>query len=125
MNLYQANELPDVNGLRDAIDVQWSAETTVSIAITIIPAHLVSAEVYLLVGISGDEPVRVLFLPESGPPEVKHLRVTLNQILHRLEEAAKLVKKPDDSDEWSVVSVAGSLESRRGANSADGEEPLT
>ena len=63
-----------------------------TVNITVFPAHLASAIIYLLPGKDGDDFVRVLFLPDiasggQGAPEVKSLRVTLNQILAELEEA--------------------------------------
>lgn len=54
------------------------------VAITAIPAHLASGSFFLLVGKSGDDLTRMLFLPKKGPPEIKDLRVTLNQILDEL-----------------------------------------
>ena len=54
------------------------------VAITAVPAHLASGAVYLLAGKSEDDLTRVLFLPKKGPPKIKCLRVTLNQILDEL-----------------------------------------
>ena len=91
VNLYQAIDLPHKNGLRDPIDFRRGPKLTIEVQITAFPTHLASAEVYLLVGKDGDDRARMLFLPRKGPPEIKHLRVTLNQILHKLEEAARAV----------------------------------
>lgn len=60
--MYRANDTPDANGLRDAINVQHTPETN-SIAITAFPAHLVDAKTYLLANRSEDDLVRLLFLP--------------------------------------------------------------
>ena len=65
-----------------------------TVNITVFPAHLASARMYLLPGKDGDDFVRVLFLPDiasggRGAPEVKSLRVTLNQILAELKEAGR------------------------------------
>ena len=106
VTLYRANDLPDANGLRDS----FSLPTTVSVAITAFPIHLTDAKIHLLAGKNGDDLVRVLFLPRRGPPEVKHLRVTLNQILAKLEESAiavysydRLETEDSDLDESSDV----------------------
>ena len=63
--------------------------------ITVFPNHLASADMVLLSSEDGDDFVRILFLPDtdrenSGPPEIKFLRVTLNQILAKLEETARV-----------------------------------
>ena len=63
--------------------------------ITAFPNHLASADMFLLSDKDGDDFVRILFLPNtnrdnSGPPEIKFLRVTLNQILAKLDEKAKI-----------------------------------
>ena len=66
--------------------------------ITVFPNHLASASMSLLSGKDGDDFVRILFLPDTdqeypGPPEVKFLRVTLNQILAKLEEPGTKVTR--------------------------------
>ena len=68
------------------------------INITVFPNHLASASMFLLSSKDGDDFVRILFLPDtdrgsSGPPEIKYLRVTLNQILAKFEEP-ETVGKP-------------------------------
>lgn len=87
VNIYQAIGRPG-DGLRDALNCHYVADLTIATAITVFPSHLASAKPYLLAGKDGDDLARMLFLPETGPPEIKDLRVTLNQILARLEEAA-------------------------------------
>ena len=69
-----------------------------AVNITVIPNHLASASMLLLSGKDGDDFVRILFLPDTdqenpGPPEVKYLRVTLNQILAKLEEPGTVVTR--------------------------------
>lgn len=91
VNLYQAINRPLRNGLRDSTYTWLPAESTISVAITALPTHLASAEVRLLAGNNWDNLVQILFLPKKGPPEVKNLRVTLNQILDKLEEATRSV----------------------------------
>lgn len=88
VDLFQADERTHPNGLRDG---SFRYSCTTKVKITALPSHLFSADLYLLVGKSADDLVRVLFLPEtgSGPPEIKHLRVTMNQILAKLEEVAR------------------------------------
>lgn len=88
VDLIQINERTHPNGLRDG---SFRYSCTTKVKITALPSHLSFADLYLLVGKSADDLVRVLFLPETGrgPPEIKHLRVTMNQILARLEEVAR------------------------------------
>lgn len=90
VNLYQAIDRPSRDGLRDSC-ICLPAESTISVGITALPTHLASGKVCLLAGNNRDDLVRILFLPTKGPLEVKDLRVTLNQILDKLEEAAKSV----------------------------------
>ena len=56
----------------------------IEVLIMVIPAYLTSRAFYLLVSKSGDDLTYMLFLPKKGPPEIKYLRVTLNQILDEL-----------------------------------------
>ena len=91
IQLYQAIDPPHKDDLRDSLSFQRPAEQTIAVNITAFPSHLVFARPYLLVGKSGDDLVRVLFLPAKGPPEIKHLRVTMNQILAELEVVAKAI----------------------------------
>ena len=92
LSLYQAIDHPRRDSLRDSVYTWQPAESTISVSITALPTHLASAAAHLLVCNNRDDPVRILFLPEKGPPEVKELRVTLNQMLERLEEAARLMQ---------------------------------
>ena len=94
IHLHQAIDRPHRNGLYDSLDTLRKPEHTITVNITVIPAHLVLADIYLLVGESGDGKIRILFLPTKGPPEIKHLRVTMNQILAKMEEIARAIE-PD------------------------------
>ena len=81
------------------------------VAITAVPAHLASGAVYLLAGRSGDDLTRMLFLPKKGPPEIKNLRVTLNQILDEL--AAEVTR----NIRWEMEAVRDSIRrSQEGRN---------
>ncbi|KAF6222440.1 hypothetical protein HO133_001526 [Letharia lupina] len=68
------------------------AKHTIAVAITAFPIHVALATVHLQAGETGDDLVRILFLPyllPKGPPVIKNHRVTLNQILTKLEKAAR------------------------------------
>ncbi|KAK0506980.1 hypothetical protein JMJ35_010680 [Cladonia borealis] len=82
--LYQALDQVDRFGFRHSANKFHPSGNTIEVAITAIPAHLAPGVVYLLVGKSGDDLTRMLLLPKKGPPEIKDLRVTLNQILDEL-----------------------------------------
>ena len=84
VNIYQSINYIDSSGLRGLARIDARSEFANPVAITAVPAHLASAAVCLLVGKSRDDLTRMLFLPEKGPPEIKDLRVTLNQILDEL-----------------------------------------
>ena len=107
---------------------RWKETFLGQVYITVFPAHLASARVYLLPGKDGDDFIRVLFLPDTasggpGPPEVKFLRVTLNQILEKLEESKRVkdykadgdsvgdmggAEKDANEDSWETASDSGS-----------------
>ena len=89
VKLYQALDQENEPGIRDSADVHRSSERTISVTITAIPAHLASGAVHLLVGKSGDDLTRILFLPRTRPPEIKYLRVTLNHMLDELATRSK------------------------------------
>lgn len=132
VKMYQAIDRPR-NGFRDALNYHYVAEYTIATAITVFPSHLASAKTYLLAGKDGIDLARVLFLPETGPPEIKDLCVALNQILARLEEAARSVKVPSmfyggsevGSDEESSDEESSDVESERAAMSAEEDESGT
>ena len=85
VKLYQAPDQVDSTGFRRSAQRYVTPKQTVSVAITALPAYLAHAKaVYLLAGKSGDDLTRLLVLPRGGSPEVKYLRVTLNQILDEL-----------------------------------------
>ena len=94
VTLDQAIDRTHRNGLRDCFDDRSQPEHRISIRITTFPNHLANTTPYLLLGKDEDDFVRVLFLPwkEGSPPEIKQLRVTMNQILAKLEEAARAVE---------------------------------
>ena len=89
IQLRQAIDLLHKNGFRDDCDVKRAPEYKIAVNIAPLPSHLVSAEFYLLVKEQSGDTVRILFLPNEGPPELKHLSVTMDQILAKLDEAAK------------------------------------
>ena len=91
VKLYQALDHVRRSGLRDSARRGYLLEYRISVTITAIPAHLASGAVYLLVGKTGDDLTRMLFLPENGPPEIKDLRVTLNQMLNELAKRSREV----------------------------------
>lgn len=92
VSLYQAIDRPHRDGFHDSCGLWLGADYTIAAAITAFPTHLAVAIVYLLADKTGDDLARMLFLPAKGPPEIKYLRVTLNQILAKLEEAARAVE---------------------------------
>ena len=94
VTLYQAIERTYQDGLRDSLDFRLDPQHIIAVHITALPSHLARSSVYLLVGKDEDDFVRILFLPwiGAGLPEIKHLRVTMKQILAKLEEAAKAVE---------------------------------
>lgn len=134
VDLYQALERTHRDGLRDW--PKFMRNSKLAVKITAFPSHLTSARVCLLAGKSGDDLVRVLFLPQlgKGPPKIKHLRVTLNQILAKMEEVVRAVESNlrehwpgffDPSDEESSVSESEEsrkVESEEVAMSADEDE---
>lgn len=136
VDLYQAFERSGRNGLHDSLYAYEAPEFTIAAKITAFPAHLAPAYVCLLVGKCADDLVRVLFFPYSGkgPPEIKHLRVTLNQILAKMEDAARAVelKMRDRRYDWYQWSEGESsvleweenneVESEEVAMSADEDE---
>ena len=103
--LFQRSDQLRINGLRRSGD--YDHGISMAVAITACPRHLDLARFYLLPGKREDDLVRVLFLQRSETPEIKHLRVTWNQILAKLEEAVraaelnlqKYFRKFDDSSE--------------------------
>lgn len=100
VTLYQAIERPHADGLRDSAYVRRDSQHTIAVQITVFPSHLAASDVHLLVGKNEDDFVRILFLPTTGrregPPEIKHLRVTMKQILAKMEEAARAAEPEID-----------------------------
>lgn len=127
IEMYEAVLRPRRCGLRDIFGTSPRSKHRTAVAITAFPDHLTTAEVHLLAGRSGDDPVRMLFLPEKGPPEVKYLRVTLNQILAKLDEVAraveaKLESSPEEFEEqWERHSDLTSEDAWEGSNSCSEE----
>ncbi len=70
-----------------------------AVNITVLASRLASGKFHLLTGGNDDQLVRILCLPEKGPPAIKHLHVTLNQILAKLKEAASFEWESDESSE--------------------------
>ena len=133
VKLYQTHAQVESIGFRDVFGRYYKTEATVEVAITAIPAHLASGQVYLLVGKGGDDLTRMLFLPKKGPPEIKYLHVTLNQILAEL--ATRSLESDDKRSEETamsahddIIGVSDSQESsdtrsQEAAISADGDRP--
>lgn len=120
VNMYKAYNRPSLrHGLRAPLKVRSPQEKTIAIAITAFPSHLASATTYLLAGEDGNHLARMLFLPRTGPPEIKYLRVTLNQILAKLDEAARSVDVPETN---SLIRDSSDEESEQAAISADEDE---
>ena len=123
MKIYQALNHVDSSGLRDSAIIIRPPEFTVSVAITSIPAHLTSGAFYLLVGKSGDDLTRMLFLPKRGPPEIKYLRVTLNQILDELAiRSAKALQAYLERVEYRTEEDGSDTGSEEASISADEDE---
>ncbi|KAM0805151.1 hypothetical protein BDR22DRAFT_833700 [Usnea florida] len=102
MSVHQENVMDPNKGKFDTLKGR-EHRIYCTVNITVFPAHLASARMYLLPGKDGDDFVRVLFLPDTasggrGAPEVKSLRVTLNQILAKLEEAGRA-----EADRWRLI----------------------
>ena len=97
VTLYQAIERTHQYRLRDPLDVPRDSQKAIAVQITAFPSHLAGSYVCLLVGKNEDDFVRILFLPEvglgEGLPEIKHLRVTMKQILAKLDEVARAVNR--------------------------------
>ena len=127
VKLYQAHDQVESIGFRDFFGRYYATEVMVEVAITAIPAHLASGQVYLLVGKGGDDLTRMLFLPQKGPPEIKYLRVTLNQILAELatrsEESDDTMTAYDDTIGVSDSEESSDTRSQEAAISADGDRP--
>lgn len=103
---------------------------TIAVAITAFPIHVALATIHLQAGGTGDDLVRILFLPyllQKGPPVIKKLRVTLNQILTKLEKAARAADAGTDelfherSGETSEAESSG-MDSEGAAVFADEDE---
>ena len=131
VTLYQAIERTHADGLRDPAYVRRDPQHTIAVQITALPSHLISASTYLLIGKNEDDFVRILFLPElelgEGRPEIKHLRVTMKQILAQMEEAARAVEPNIDrlfQEEFAEASEEESneVESEEAVVSADEDE---
>ena len=91
VKLYQTpDRVQSIGFCRSAHKYLPSKRTVLVTTISTLPAHLAHArEVYLLAGKSGNDLTRLLILPREGPPEVKYLRVTLNQILDELAKSPR------------------------------------
>ena len=99
VRLYQGLDHVNRSGLRESILPAFK----LSVAITALPAYLASGEFYLLVDKSGDDLTRMLVLPRKGRPEIKNLRVTLNQILDELaRRPLPAITEKDASDRGSA-----------------------
>ena len=129
VTLYQAIERTYQDGLRDSLDFRLDPQHIVAVHITALPSHLARSSVYLLVGKDEDDFVRILFLPwiGAGLPEIKHLRVTMKQILAKLEEATRAFEaRIDMFNQEELAEASGEesseVESEEAVVSADEDE---
>ena len=131
VTLHQAIEPTHPNSLRGPAYVQQDLEHEIWVPITAFPNHLMSSYAYLLVGKDEDDFVRVLFLPRTikgePTPEIKHLRVTMKQILAKSEEAASAAQARIDVPYLEELAGAsgeesGEVESEEIVMSADEDE---
>lgn len=117
VRLYQAPDQVDSTGFRRSAQEYLAPKQMVSVTITALPAYLARAKaVYLLAGKSGDDLTRLLVLPRGGSPEVKYLRVTLNQILDEL--ATRSAK----ANESLIEEDASDIESEEARVTTDEDE---
>ena len=147
LQLSQTPIRPQRKGLRKGLYWYSRGDSTVALNVTGYPRYLANTQEFLLAGENGDDLVRILFLPlsgQEGPPVIKHLRVTMNQILAKLEETAKSIEPnyeelswregdetsdeeesvPESEEEdsvWETEEEDSVLESEDGAISADEE----
>ena len=89
IQLRQAIDLLHRNGLRDDVDVERAPEHKISVTITPTLRHLYPAQEYLLASENSRDTARILCLPYEGPPHIKHLCVAMDQILAKMDEAAR------------------------------------
>ncbi len=123
LQLRQAIDRPHSNGLQDGLNIGRAPEQTIAANFTAIPSHLASARFFLLAGENGKDLIRILFLPVKGPPEIKYLRVTLNQILEKLAaRSAEVLRGIRNEPEWSFEEWSSDTESEEAAVSADEDE---
>lgn len=69
--------------------------------ITALPTHLAFAKAHLLAGKKEDDHVRMLLLPQNGPPEIKYLHVTLSEVFAALDKAARAVELKLNIEEYN------------------------
>ena len=119
VKLYQALDQGDSTRFPRSAQRRPRLEHTISVAITAIPAHLASGAVYLLVGKSADDLTRMLFLPEKGSPEIKYLRVTLNQILDELATRSAELQASLEPSGYTTEEDASDIGSEEDSVSAD------
>ena len=117
VTLYQAIERTHPDGLRDSISARRDPQHTIAVPITAFPSHLARSDVRILVGKNEDDFVRILFLPNEfdreGLPEIKPLRVTMKQILAKLDEAARAVEPNIDRLFQKMFAEASEKRSRK------------
>lgn len=93
VKLYQTIRLPCRIGYRDFGYCRYHQKHLIVVDITALPNHLAFAEAHLLAGKTQDDHVRMLLLPQNGPPEIKYLHVTLSEVFAALDKAARAVEK--------------------------------
>lgn len=92
VKLYQTIRLPCGIGYRDFGYSWYDHKHEIVVDITAVPTHLEFAQAHLLTGKKEDDHVRMLLLPQNGPPEIKYLHVTLSEIFAALDKAARAVE---------------------------------
>ena len=115
VTLYQAIEPTHPSSLRGPASVRQDLVHVITVPITAFPNHLVSSHAYLLVGKDEDDFVRIIFFPMTGEgeptPEIKHLRVTMKQILAKSEEAVRTAQARIDALHQEELAGASGEES--------------
>lgn len=92
VKLYQTIRLPCRIGYRDFGYSRYYQKHEIVVDITALPTHLAFAKAHLLAGKKEDDHVRMLLVPQNGPPEIKYLHVTLSEVFAALDKAARAVE---------------------------------
>ena len=92
VKVYQTIRHPCRIGYCDFGYSRYYQKPEIVVDITALPAHLAFAKVHLLAGKKEDDHVRMLLLPNEGPPEIKYLHVTLSEVFAALDKPARAVE---------------------------------